>query len=205
MSAYDIELISIDGKSNIMQSLKGNVCLITNISSKLGYTPKCSPIWSYARTCKALKELQIIHDKYNQHGFSVVGVPCNQFGKMEPSDNEQINEFIKKTYPFVTFPISQKLEVNGKNEHPLYSFLKGKEKRSYSDTTADATDQALEGQNLEGQAIARVPHNYEKFLVGQSGTMIARFNWQDSPLDIEPRVMGAGWTISEAIEELLGL
>lgn len=205
MSAYNIELLSIDGKKDIMKELHGKVVLITNISSKLGYTPKCSPIWSYARTCKYLKELQIIHDKYSQYGFSVIGVPCNQFGKMEPSNNEEIEEFIKKVYSFITFPISQKIEVNGKNEHPLFSFLKGKEKRSYSDTTADGTEKAAEGQNLEGQAIARIPHNYEKFLIGPSGTMIARFNWQDSPLDTEPRVMGAGWTITEAIEELLGL
>lgn len=205
MSAYDIELLSIDGHSNLMDTAKGKVALITNISSKLGYTPKCSVTWSYARTCKQLWELQYMQEKYSRYGFTVIGVPCNQFGKMEPKDNLEIQQFIKQAYPFVNFPISQKIEVNGKNEHPLYSFLKGKEKRAYSDTTADATNQAFEGQNLEGQAVARIPHNYEKFLIGQSGTMIARFNWQDSPLDTEPRVMGTSWTISEAIEELLGL
>jgi glutathione peroxidase len=202
--AYDIPLFSIDGKYDVMSSLKGKVSLITNISSKLGYTPQCSVTWSYARTCKYLWELQQVHDMFKERGFSVVGIPCNQFGKMEPKENLEIQEFIKKAYPFVTFPITEKIEVNGKNEHPLYDFLKGAQKRAYSDTAADGTEAAAAGQNLAGQAIARIPHNYEKFLVSREGIMVSRFNWQDGPLDEEPRIMGAGWTITEAIDELLG-
>jgi glutathione peroxidase len=203
-SAYDISIFSIDNSYDVASSLKGKVSLITNISSKLGYTPQCSVTWSYARTCKYLWELQQIHDMFKERGFSVVGIPCNQFGKMEPKENLEIQEFIKKAYPFVTFPITEKIEVNGKNEHPLYDFLKGTQKRAYSDTTADGTDAAAAGQNLAGQAIARIPHNYEKFLVSREGIMVSRFNWQDGPLDEEPRIMGAGWTITEAIDELLG-
>jgi len=203
-SAHNISLMSIDQSFDIMDSLRGKVSLITNISSKLGYTPKCSPVWSFARTSKYLWELQTIHDMFKDRGFSVVGVPCNQFGKMEPKENDEINSFIKEAYPFVTFPISEKIEVNGKNEHPLYDFLKGPQKRAYSDTTADGSQAAKDGQNLAGQAIARIPHNYEKFLLSREGIMVCRFNWQDGPLDEEPRVMGAGWTITEAIDELLG-
>lgn len=203
-SAYDIPLLSIDGSYDVMFSLKGKVSMITNIASKLGYTPQCSPVWSYARTCKYLWELQTVHDMFKDRGFSVVGIPCNQFGKQEPKENFEIQEFIKKFYPFVNFPITEKIDVNGKNEHPLYDFLKGEQKRAYSDTTADGTDAAKEGQNLAGQAIARIPHSYEKFLLGSNGIVVSRFNWQDGPLDEEPRVMGAGWTITEAIDELLG-
>jgi len=203
-SAYDIPLSSIDGSYDVMFSLKGKVSMITNIASKLGYTPQCSPVWSYARTCKYLWELQTVHDMFKDRGFSIVGIPCNQFGKQEPKENLEIQEFIKKFYPFVNFPITEKIDVNGKNEHPLYDFLKGEQKRAYSDTTADGTDAAKEGQNLAGQAIARIPHSYEKFLLGSNGIVVSRFNWQDGPLDEEPRVMGAGWTITEAIDELLG-
>lgn len=203
-SAYDIPLLSIDGSYDVMFSLKGKVSMITNIASKLGYTPQCSPVWSYARTCKYLWELQTVHDMFKDRGFSIVGIPCNQFGKQEPKENLEIQEFIKKFYPFVNFPITEKIDVNGKNEHPLYDFLKGEQKRAYSDTTADGTDAAKEGQNLAGQAIARIPHSYEKFLLGSNGIVVSRFNWQDGPLDEEPRVMGAGWTITEAIDELLG-
>jgi glutathione peroxidase len=177
---------------------------MVNISSKFGYKPQCSPLWSYVRTSRNLWELQKVHDEFKDRGFSVIGFPCNQFGKMEPGSNEEIDDFIKINYPFVTFPISEKVEVNGKNEHEVFSFLKGKEKRAYSDTTADGTEAAAIGQNLAGQAIARIPHNYEKFLISRNGIVVSRFNWQDMPLDEEPRVMGAGWTIREAIDELLG-
>jgi glutathione peroxidase len=203
-SAYEIPLMSINGAYDIMQTVKGKLTLFTNIASKLGYTPQCSVTWSYARTCKYLWELQQVHDMFKERGFSVVGAPCNQFGKQEPKENFEIEAFIKEAYPFVTFPISEKIEVNGKNEHPLYTFFKGPERRGYSDTTADGSKEAVDGQNLVGQAIARIPHSYEKFLVSQQGVMITRFNWQDGPLDEEPRVMGAGWTITEAIEEMLG-
>lgn len=203
-SAYDIPLLSIDGSKDLMLESKGKVTLVTNIASKLGYTPQCSPVWSHARTSKNLWELQKVHDMFKDRGFSIIGVPCNQFGKMEPSENNEIKNYIEKVYPFVSFPISQKIEVNGKNEHPLYDFLKGPQKRAYSDTTADGTEAAKQGQNLAGQAIARIPHNYEKFLLSREGIMVCRFNWQDGPLDEEPRVMGAGWTITEAIDELLG-
>lgn len=203
-SAYDASVKSIDGLDNFLEQFRGKVTLVVNIASKAGYTPQCSNMWSYARTCRQLWQLQYIHEEFFNRGFSVVAFPCNQFGKMDPLSNEEIGEFIKINYPFVTFPIGEKVEVNGKNENELYSFLKGIEKRSYSDSSADASANASNGQNLAGQAIARISHNYEKFLVSREGVMIARFNWQDMPLDEEPRVMGAGWTVREAIDEVLG-
>ena len=112
--------------------------------------------------------------------------------------------FIKKHYSFVTFPIFEKVDVNGKNEHEVFSFLKGLEKRNYDDFTANNSEEAKNNQNLAGQAIARISHGYEKFLVSRDGRMISRFNWQDMPLDTIPRVQGAGWTIREAIDEVLG-
>lgn len=202
-SAYDCSIKSIDGQENFLGQFKGSVTLIVNISSKAGYVPKCSNLWSYARTCRQLWQLEVVYNEFKNRNFSVVAFPCNQFGKMDPLSNEEINLFIKQNYPFVTFPIGEKVEVNGKNEHELYSFLKGVERRSYSDSKADASQEAIDGQNLAGQAIARISHGYEKFLVSKEGTMIARFNWQDMPLDEEPRVMGAGWTIREAIDEVL--
>lgn len=201
---YSIKIKSLNGQEDFLSQYNGKITLMVNISSKFGYKPQCSPLWSYVRTSRNLWELQKVHDEFKDRGFSVIAFPCNQFGKMEPGSNEEINDFIKTNYPFVTFPISEKVEVNGKNEHEVFSFLKGKEKRAYSDTTADGTEAAAIGQNLAGQAIARIPHNYEKFLISRNGIVVSRFNWQDMPLDEEPRVMGAGWTIREAIDELLG-
>lgn len=204
MSIYKQQILSIDGNENFLSQFEGKITLIVNIASKMGYEPQCSKTWSYVRTCRQLWQLQYVHDEFKDRGFSVVAFPCNQFGKMDPCTDAEISSFIKKNYPFVTFPIGQKVEVNGKNEHPIYSILKGVEKRSYSDTTADQSQAAIDGQNLAGQAVARISHNYEKFLVSREGKMIARFNWQDMPLDEEPRIMGAGWTIREAIDEVLG-
>lgn len=203
-SIYDISVKSIYGDENFLSTFKGKTTLIVNIASKNGYTPKCSKLWSYARTCRQLWQLQCIHEEFKDRGFSVLAFPNNQFGSMEPGSNEEIINFIKTNYPFVTFPIFEKVEVNGKNEHELYSNLKGLEKRGYSDTTADGSPQALAGQNLVGQAVARISHNYEKFLISKNGIMVARFNWQDMPLDEVPRIQGAGWTIREAIDEVLG-
>ena len=144
--------------------------------------------------------LIIAHDK---NGNVIYSNPVAKNTLLD-SQIEQLNNFIKTNYPFVTFPIFEKVEVNGKNEHELFSFLKGLERRRTSDFKADGSENAKEGQNLEGQAIARISHGYEKFLIGRDGKMISRFNWQDMPLDEEPRIMGAGWTIREAIDEVLG-
>lgn len=203
-NVYSIKIKSLNGQEDFLSQYNGKITLMVNVSSKFGYKPQCSPLWSYVRTSRNLWELQKVHDEFKDRGFSVIAFPCNQFGKMEPGSNEEIDNFIKINYPFVTFPISEKVEVNGKNEHEVFSFLKGKEKRAYSDTAADGTEAAAIGQNLAGQAIARIPHNYEKFLISRNGIVVSRFNWQDMPLDEEPRVMGAGWTIREAIDELLG-
>jgi len=204
MSVYDIQINSITGENNYLSNFRGKITLMVNISSKYGYSPQCSKFWSYARTCRQLWQLQHVHEEFKDRGFSVLGFPCNQFGFMEPGTNEEIDNFIKDNYSFVTFPILEKVEVNGKNEHPLFSALKGYEKRAYSDSKADASDQAIMGQNLAGQAIARISHNYEKFLVSRDGIMMSRFNWQDMPLDTIPRIQGAGWTVREAIDEVLG-
>jgi glutathione peroxidase len=204
MSLYNFTASSILGEENHLEEYKGKVTLVVNIASKFGYDPQCSKFWSYARTARQLWQLQSVHDEFKDRGFSVLAFPCNQFGSMEPGSNKEISDFIKINYPFVNFPIFEKIEVNGKNEHELYSNLKGLEKRNYSDTTADGTSQALAGQNLVGQAVARISHNYEKFLISRDGVMVARFNWQDMPLDEVPRIQGAGWTIREAIDEVLG-
>jgi len=203
-NVYEISINRLDGQENFLDQFKEKITLMVNISSKCGYKPQCSPLWSYVRTSRNLWELQQVHDEFKDRGFSVVAFPCDQFGKMEPRSNKEIKKFIEINYPFVTFPISEKVDVNGKEEHEVFSFLKGKEKRAYSDTTADGTSAATAGQNLAGQAIARIPHSYEKFLISRNGVVISRFNWQDMPLDEEPRVMGAGWTIREAIDEVLG-
>jgi glutathione peroxidase len=203
MSIYDLPINFINNKSNVMDVVRGKVCLMVNIASKHGYQAKCSPVWSFARTAKQLWELQQVHEEFFDKGFSVVGFPCNQFGKMEPSENEEIAKFVEDNYPFVSFPITEKINVNGESEHPIYTLLKGPLLRRNDDNMADMSNNAIDGQNKAMQAMSRVPHNWEKFLVSREGFQVGRFNWAESPLADEPIAMGAGWTIREAIGELI--
>lgn len=203
MSIYDIPIGFIDGSGNVMEAVKGKVCLMVNIASKCRYEAKCSPLWSFTRTSRQLWELQQVHEEFQDEGFSVVGFPCNQFGKMEPAENNEIADFIKQNYPFVTFPITEKINVNGKDEHPIYTMLKGPLLRRNDDNRADMSQEAEDGQNKAMQAMSRVPHNWEKFLVSREGLQVGRFNWAEYPLAEEPIAMGAGWTIREAISELV--
>jgi len=147
MSVYDIPLDSLEGEPDVLAGAKGNVALIVNVASRCGLTPQ------YAG-------LQALHDRYRERGFTVIGVPCNQFLEQEPGTPEEIRAFCSTNYG-VTFRLSEKIEVNGDGRHALYAELT---------TTADA-----EGHDGD------VRWNFEKFLVGRDGAVIGRF----SPL-VEP-------------------
>lgn len=203
-SVFDMPINSVDGSFDVMDRVRGNVCIFTNIVTKAGYSPRCSPVWSYARAAKQLWELQQLHEMFINKGFSVVGFPCHQFGEMEPAENHEIAKFILEAYPFITFPITQKVDVNGPDEHKIWSFLKGDLVRSFDDNKADGSDGAAAGQNLAGQAMMRIPHNYEKFLVSRDGQQIGRFNWADLPLADKPLAAGSSWTVIEAVKSTVG-
>lgn len=204
MTIWDIDLPLLDGSKQTFPPLKGKALLVVNVVSKCGYLPQCSTFWSFARTVRQFRHLQNLQEEFGSRGFSVVGVPCNQFGKMEPSENEEINQFIKTNYPFVSFPITQKIEVNGKNRHDLYSFLLGDAVRTKSDSPADLSENAIEGWNREGGSFSRIPHSWEKFVISRNGTVVTRFNWQAMPLDSVPLTTGESWTIRECLDEILG-
>ena len=108
-SFYDIPVLSIDGKADLLGPLRGKVVLAVNVASKCGLTPQYS----------GLEQLQ--RDLRDQD-FTVVGFPCNQFGAQEPGSEAQIVQFCQTTYD-VSFPMSAKLDVNGPQRHPLYQFL----------------------------------------------------------------------------------
>ncbi len=137
-SLYDIPLKDINGKDTSLKAYKGKVLLIVNVASFCGNTPQ-------------YKGLEALHQKYKDQGFEVLGFPCNQFGKQEPGSNEEIKEFCAKTYN-VTFPMFDKLDVKGANQHPLYKELSGKDSPYPGD----------------------VKWNFGKFLVGRDGKILKR-------------------------------
>ncbi|GAA2360593.1 glutathione peroxidase [Nonomuraea africana] len=156
MSLRDIPVRTIaDAPATLAELTGDSAFLIVNVASRCGLTPQYS----------GLVELQ---KEYGPRGFTVVGVPCNQFMGQEPGSAEEIQEFCSTTYG-VDFPLLEKAEVNGENRHPLYASLTA---------TPDA----------EGQA-GDIQWNFEKFLVDRDGAVVARFRPATEPTD--PAVVSA--------------
>src|SRR3954469_7283616 len=142
MSVYDIPIDKIDGGENGLGSLAGNVTLVVNVASKCGLTPQYTG-------------LEKVHEQYADQGFSVVGVPCNQFMGQEPGTHAEIVEFCSTTYG-VTFPLMEKVDVNGDDRHALY-------------------DELVEAADADGHT-GDIRWNFEKFLIAPGGEVVARFN-----------------------------
>jgi glutathione peroxidase len=141
MAVLDHDIDALDGGPLDRRALEGSAVLIVNVASKCGLTPQ------YAG-------LERLHERFRDRGFSVLGVPCNQFAGQEPGTAEEIQTFCSTTYG-VTFPMTAKVDVNGPNRHPLYEELTA---------VADA----------EGAA-GDVQWNFEKFLVAPDGAVVGRF------------------------------
>jgi glutathione peroxidase len=142
MSVYDNSIATLDGNDDALGSHKGEVTLLVNVASFCGLTPQYTG-------------LQNLQAKYAEQGFSVIGLPCNQFGAQEPGTPDEIATFCSTNYN-VTFPLTEKIEVNGDGRHPLYQELT---------ETAD-------GEGHTGD----IRWNFEKFLVGRDGSIVARFS-----------------------------
>jgi glutathione peroxidase len=139
----DVPIARLDGTPDTARGIAGaKVALVVNVASRCGLTPQ------YA----GLERLQ---ERYGDDGLAVVGVPCNQFGGQEPGTSEEIATFCSATYG-VTFPLTEKVEVNGPGRHPLYARL-----------TEAADEQGRSGD---------VAWNFEKFLVDRAGSVVARFS-----------------------------
>jgi len=146
-SLYSINVKTIDGEEINLSAYKGKVMLIVNVASKCGYT-------------KQYKELEALYRKYRDKGLVVLGFPCNQFGGQEPGTNEEIKKFCTSNFS-VSFPMFEKIEVNGENTHPLYKLLKD-EKPGFIGTKS-------------------IKWNFTKFLVDKKGNVIDRFASQTNP------------------------
>jgi glutathione peroxidase len=156
MPLLDQNIARLDGApATLAEITGGRPALVVNVASKCGLTPQYTA-------------LEALHERYTGRGFTVVGVPCNQFGGQEPGSAEEIAEFCSATYG-VTFPMTEKVDVNGADRHPVYAELT---------PVADA-----EGHSGD------VRWNFEKFLVDGSGAVVARFGPQVTPDD--ERVTGA--------------
>lgn len=150
---YTFSANSLSGEAISMERYQDQVVLVVNTASKCGFTPQ------YAG-------LQELYDKYQDQGFVVLGFPCNQFASQEPGNGEQISEFCSVNYG-VTFPMFEKIDVNGENAHPLFQYL---------------------CKALPGLLGNRVKWNFTKFLLDRDGLPVKRFASATKPSKLEPDI-----------------
>ncbi len=153
-SIYDFSAKSLQGKNVSLSDYKGKTLLIVNTASKCGFTPQ-------------YEGLEKLYEKLHEKGLTVLGFPCNQFGKQEPGSAEEIGAFCQMNYG-VSFPMFDKIEVNGPNAHPLYGYLKGEQPGVLGTTN--------------------IKWNFTKFLVDKSGKVVDRFAPMTKPDEIEKSI-----------------
>lgn len=148
-SFHDFKVKTIDGKDKSLQDFKGKAVLAVNVASECGLTPQYTG-------------LEKLYREFKNRDFVILGLPCNQFGQQEPGTEEQIQAFCSTHYD-VSFPLTSKVEVNGKSAHPLYTWLKGE------------------------SGGADIQWNFEKFLIGKDGKLIRRYSPKTVPEDKQLR------------------
>ena len=149
MSIFNVKIQGLTGGTDVLGEVANKVVLVVNVASKCGLTPQYTG-------------LEALHNEFAGQGFSVVGVPCNQFGAQEPGSAEEITTFCSTTYG-VTFPLTEKVDVNGSTRHALYEKL----------------TPVQDGEGHSGD----IRWNFEKFLVGKDGTTVVRFGPMVAPDD----------------------
>lgn len=150
MDFYTLEATKINGDVVSMSAYKGKTIIVVNTASKCGFTPQ-------------FEGLQKLYEKYKDQGLIILGFPCNQFGKQDPGKGEEIQEFCQINYG-VTFPIFDKVDVNGSNTHPIFKYLKS---------------------HLSGFLGSRIKWNFTKFIIDKNGKPIKRFGPTTKPEDME--------------------
>jgi len=141
MSVYQFNANTLSGEEVSLDTYKGKVLLIVNTASKCGLTPQ-------------YEGLEALYKELNTDGLEILGFPCNQFGKQEPGDSTEIASFCLKNYG-VSFPMFEKIDVNGDDAHPLYKYLKG------------------EAKGLLGSEA--IKWNFTKFLINKEGEVVERY------------------------------
>lgn len=156
MSIFGYEVETMDGEIKKLEEYKGNVLIIVNTASKCGFTPQ-------------FEGLQQLYENYKEEGLEILGFPSNQFMNQEPGTNEEISQFCSLTYG-VSFPMFSKINVRGKDAHPLFRFL---------------TDQA------PGTFTSHVKWNFTKFLISRDGEVLERFAPKTPPEKMEQAIKQA--------------
>lgn len=153
MSIYNFNVKKSNGQEISMEQYQGKVLLIVNTASKCGLTPQ-------------FEELQKIYEEVGNENFEIIGFPCNQFANQDPGNMEEILNVCSINYG-VTFTMMEKIDVNGKNEHPLYKYLKSNTSGLFNDS---------------------IKWNFTKFLVDSEGNVVTRYAPTTNPKKIKPKI-----------------
>ncbi len=161
---FTVPLTTLDGKPTTLETFTGKVLLIVNVASKCGLTPQYTA-------------LESLYGRFQKQGFAVLGFPANDFAGQEPGTDEEIARFCSTEYP-VSFPLFSKIAVTGAGKHPLYTALieARPERIANGDTLRDHLASYAAKNNLPGpNALPELLWNFEKFLIGRDGSVLARF------------------------------
>lgn len=171
MSVHTFEANLSTGEKISLEQFKGNVLLIVNTASKCGLTPQ-------------YEGLEMLHKKYKDRGFSVLAFPCNQFGGQEPGTDEEIRSFCKVNYN-VSFPLFQKIDVNGENAHPLYRYLREQAPKDEGLDENGRLYKLLAERSPEILTSNDIKWNFTKFLIDPNGNVVKRYAPNVTPQEIE--------------------
>ena len=173
-SVYDFTVLDRRGNEVSLDQYRGKVLLIVNTATRCGFTPQ-------------YEELEALYKKYSAQGFEILDFPCNQFGNQAPGSDEEIREFCQLNYG-TEFPQFRKIEVNGENESPLFTFLKGELGFAGFDLShpiGKVLDDMLRAADAEYDKSPSIKWNFTKFLVDPAGKPVARFEPTAPIADVE--------------------
>lgn len=166
---YDFTVKNDEGKDVSLADYKGKVLLIVNTATKCGFTPQ-------------YKELEALYEKYHAQGFEILDFPCNQFGQQAPGSIAEIHQFCTANFN-IQFPQFDKIDVNGKNESPLYTYLKSQKSFggfNLKDKLGSLLDGMLRKQDVDYDKKPSIKWNFTKFLIDQQGRVVKRYEPTDS-------------------------
>ena len=175
---YPYTAVSNSGETVNFSDYKGKVLLIVNTASKCGFTPQYDG-------------LEALYQDYKDKGFAVIGFPCDQFGHQEPGTDEEIAEFCRLNHG-VTFPLMEKVDVNGENAHPLFQWLYAEKPFTGfgEGDTAQFMDRMLSGQDPDYASNPDIKWNFTKFLIDRKGHVVARFEPMVTPEALKAEIEG---------------
>lgn len=177
MTVYDFKAKDKQGNEVSLSDYKNKVLLIVNTATQCGFTPQYSA-------------LQEMYDRYNGEGLVILDFPCNQFGNQAPGTDEEIHSFCESNFG-VTFPSFSKIEVNGENEHPLYTYLKSQKDFGGFDPQHKLTpvlDEKLSEADPNYKNDPSIKWNFTKFLIDRKGNIISRFEPTEDMFIVSNRV-----------------